>query len=129
MVLSHAVGFSAAIGLYRSNSGAMKSLFARSGRRYIGAMAALVQPDLQESAIRERLASVAVPDGIQFKSMSFVEDHSGDPAVFIAYSVDQLDNPRKDRALELSVLRRAVIRSIWDLGFNLFPYVKFVPGA
>jgi hypothetical protein len=92
-------------------------------------MAALTTPTPQEAAVTQALAAVPVPEGIHFKELSFAEDYSGDPAVFIAYTIDSVEKPQEERALELAFLRRSVIRSVWALGLNVFPYVRFIPGT
>jgi hypothetical protein len=92
-------------------------------------MAALAQPDLLETIVREAVAAVPIPEDVHFKQMFFAEDHSGDPAVFIAYTIDPVNKPQEERALQLAFLRRAVTSSVWALGLNVFPYVRFVPGA
>jgi len=91
-------------------------------------MAAMAQLVPQEVAIREAVSSTPAPDGVRFQRLRFAEDHTGDPAVFVVYSLSEADKQLEERARALSAFRRAIVRSIWSLGLPFFPYVEFIEG-
>jgi hypothetical protein len=89
-------------------------------------MAALAQPDVMETIVREVVSTISLPEGVRFERLEFRENSNGDPAVFVVYSVAKSPKPDEERAKELSILMTATVRPIHKLGLPLSPYPLFV---
>jgi len=89
-------------------------------------MAALAQPVPQEATIREVLNSIPLPEGIKLERLEFRDDSTGDPALFLIYSIDESLKSDEERVQDLSVLSKAVRSRLRDIDLALFPYLRFV---
>jgi hypothetical protein len=90
-------------------------------------MAALAQPDLLETSIREVLASVPLPEGLKLRRLEFRNDSTGDPALFLIFSRSELPESDEEQAQNLLALKKDIRRQLRDFGLSLFPYFVFVP--
>jgi hypothetical protein len=104
----------------------MESLHGRRRRRYIECMAALAQPDLRESAIREVLAPIPLPDGTSLQRLEFRDDSTGEPALFVVYSVKEGAEPDETLATHLQAVRAAVRTRLRAFGLPITPYTAFI---
>jgi len=89
-------------------------------------MAALAQPVPQEATIREVVASIPPPEGIKLLRIQFREDSTGDPALFIIYSIDESLKSDEEWVKDLADLTQVVRSRIRDLDEPRFPYFHFV---
>jgi hypothetical protein len=89
-------------------------------------MAALAQPDVMESVIRDIVSSIPLPDGVRFERLEFRENSNGDPAVFVIYSVAESTKSDEERAKELVALTTATVRPLSKLNTPLSPYPEFI---
>jgi hypothetical protein len=89
-------------------------------------MAALAQPDLQETAIRNALATIPLPEGAWLRRLEFRNDSTGDPAVYVVYAVTEPPYIDENRGLELMRLREAVSSRLWDIGLDLPAYTMYI---
>jgi hypothetical protein len=97
-----------------------------SGRAYSQAMAALAQPDVMESVIRNIVSGIPLPEGVRFERLEFRSNWNGAPAVFVVYLVEDSSKSDEDRAKELSALTTATIRPINRLNTPLAAYPEFI---
>jgi hypothetical protein len=89
-------------------------------------MAALAQPDLRESAIREVLAPIPLPDGTSLQRLEFRDDSTGEPALFVVYSVKEGAEPDETLATHLQAVRAAVRTRLRAFGLPMTPYTAFI---
>jgi len=89
-------------------------------------MAALAQPDVQESAIRNVLSTIPLPEGASLQRLEFRNDSSGEPALFVVYAVTEPPFVDEGRALELMHLRDTVSSRLRDFGLALTAYTMYV---
>jgi hypothetical protein len=89
-------------------------------------MAALAQPVLQEATIREVVASIPLPEGIKLLRIEFRNDSTGDPALFLIYSIDESLKSDDEWIQDLSALTKTTRSRIRDLDETRFPYLRFV---
>jgi len=90
-------------------------------------MAALAQPDIQETVIRQALSSVPVPENMRLQRLEFRNDSTGDPALFLVFSRKESQKSDEDQVEDLLTLKDAARRKLRDLELPLFPYFVFVP--
>jgi hypothetical protein len=89
-------------------------------------MAALAQPDLQETAIRNALATIPLPEGAWLRRLEFRNDSTGDPAVYVVYAVTEPPYIDENRGLELMRLRQAVRSRLREFRPALTPYTMYI---
>jgi len=89
-------------------------------------MVALAQPIPQEVAVAEAVRSLPLPKGVRLKTISFDEDHSGDPAVYVIFAVSKQYGLGPARIRSLTALRESVLRAFDGLGLDQLCYVRFV---
>jgi hypothetical protein len=89
-------------------------------------MAALAQSVPQEATIREVVASIPLPEGMKLLRIEFRNDSTGDPALFIIYSIDEALKSDDEWVKDLSDLTETARNRIRDLDEPRFPYFRFV---
>ena len=89
-------------------------------------MAAYAQPVPLEATVREAVASIPLPQGVKLLRLEFREDSTGDPAIFVIYSIDEPLKSTDEWIRELSALRDTARSRIRDLDESRFPYFRFV---
>lgn len=89
-------------------------------------MAALAQSVPQEATIRQVLTSIPLPEGMKLQRLEFRNDSTGDPALFLTYSIDESLKSDDEWVQELSTLTQATRRRLRDMDVPLFPYLHFV---
>jgi len=88
-------------------------------------MAALAQPVPQEAEIAEVVAAVPAPKGVRLKRIFFDNDHAGDPAIRVIFTLTRRGPSDKARMSTLTDFRIAVRDRLWDLQTGRIPYVRF----
>jgi hypothetical protein len=89
-------------------------------------MAALAHPSPQEAVVEKEIRSLSMPKGVRLRTVSFDTDHSGDPAVYVVFTVSKQQGFGPARIRSLGVLRNFVFGVIDNLNLNRLCYVRFV---
>jgi hypothetical protein len=92
-------------------------------------MAALAQPtplEALKAEIADAIASVPAPKGVRLDRFFFDNDHAGDPAIRVIFTLTRRGGPSdKERISTLTDFRIAVRDRLWDLQTGRIPYVSF----
>jgi hypothetical protein len=90
-------------------------------------MAAAAQVD-EEVLVREKIAELALPQGVKFKQIKKASDWTGDPSFEIYFSVSRRVPLTKRRLTELNQVRRDLTDRIFGLKLDRWPFVIFKEG-
>ena len=94
--------------------------------RYIEFVAVLVYSSPQEAAVDRAVRALDLPKGVRLRSVSFDTDHSGDPAIYVSFSVSTQQGIGSASIRALGVLRQNVHDAMEQLYLDRLCYIRFV---
>jgi hypothetical protein len=98
-------------------------------RFYSEDMAAAMVSNSEEMAVRAAISSLKLPTGVKLKKIQFGLDYTGDPAVWVDFSVSTSVPLTKRRAKELNALMDDVAKRILEMRLPSWPHVRFIEAS
>lgn len=80
----------------------------------------------EEKLIRDVLKKIKLPTEIKSVDLSFSDDSTGTPAVWINLHVDDDTKPSAEKINRLRAIRRDIARKVAERQSTPWPYVQFV---
>ena len=75
--------------------------------------------------IEALVRKAALPEGFPNFHLTFGEDSTGDPAVWISFLVEHSDKPTREQRQAVRELRRKVLRALFQHQIRWIPYIRF----
>jgi hypothetical protein len=80
-----------------------------------------------EAKVRAILQQWTFPPNVRGWELDFTEDHSGDPAVFITFRVDDALNASAETIRSVREFSEKLDRQLLSAGLHFFPHFRYQP--